>query len=220
MRALFHSQPWLEDNVLEALAMDARNTEAILAVADTRHRRADSRWLPILLQHLVSNGDYRRARMLWQGIGGGRTGGQLLYDADFIAAGTPSPFNWALTTSTLGLAERQKGKRLHVIFYGNDDGVLASELVLLPPGDYRLEMQIVGQPVHPEALSWTIRCDKSREPISSLAISDTAARGWTFQVPPNCPAQWLELSARSGEVAQQSEATITALKLLPVHPAA
>jgi hypothetical protein len=74
-------------------------------------------------------------------------------------------------------------------------------------------MQIVGQPVHPEALSWSIRCDKSQESISSIAIADAASRGWTFQVPTNCPAQWLELSGRSGDIAQQSEVTITGFKL-------
>jgi len=40
-----------------------------------------------------------------------------------------------------------------------------------------------------------------------------ASRGWTFQVPEDCPAQWLELSGRSGDIAQQSDVTITGLTL-------
>ena len=64
----------------------------------------------------------------------------------------PPPFNWALTTSGVGLAERQPGGRLHAIFYGNVDGVLASQLVAMPAGTYRVGMQLVGTPVHAETL--------------------------------------------------------------------
>jgi hypothetical protein len=114
----------------------------------------------------------------------------------------------------VGLAERQPEKRLHVIFYGNQDGVLASELLLLPAGAYRLQMQLVGAPVHPELLRWSVRCDKSDEPIKSVSIVEAENRGWSFEVPANCPAQWLELSGSSGDIAQGSEATIAALSLI------
>ena len=212
MRALFRSQVWLENDVLSVLARDPANTDAILAAADPNHRQPDSPWLATLLRSLVANGDYQRAHALWSSIGGARGGG-LIYDAGFSSPDPPPPFNWSFATATVGLAERQPGNRLHTIFYGNDDGVLASELVLLPPGTYRLEMQIVGQPVHPEALSWSIRCDKAQYPVATIAIGDAARSGWTFQVPADCPAQWLELVARSGDIAQQSEVTITGLKL-------
>jgi hypothetical protein len=119
-----------------------------------------------------------------------------------------------LTSSTLGLAERESGNRLHVIFYGNDDGVLASELVTLPAGAYRQQMQLAGGSVHPEALRWSIRCDKSTEPFASIGIDQAAKQAWSFQAPANCPAQWLELSGRSGDVAQQSEVTITGFRLM------
>jgi hypothetical protein len=74
-------------------------------------------------------------------------------------------------------------------------------------------MQAVGVSVHPEALHWSLRCDKASEPFASIGIEEAASRGWTFEVPANCPAQWLELSGRSGDIAQQSEATIAALRL-------
>jgi hypothetical protein len=53
-----------------------------------------------------------------------------------------------------------------------------------------------------------VRCDKSSEPLASVGVREAAARGWAFQVPNNCPAQWIELSGRSGDIAQQSDATI------------
>jgi hypothetical protein len=212
MRALFRSQEGFEDQVLSVLARDAANADAVLALADGAHRSPTSPWLATLLQSLVTSGDYARARAIWAAIGGGKNG-DLLFDSGFSSPGPPPPFNWSFASSTIGLAERQPGKRLHVIFYGNDDGVLASELLTLAPGAYRLQMQLVGAPVHPETLRWSIRCDKAQEPIAMTGVTDAATRGWTFQVPANCPAQWLELSGRSGDIAQQSEVTITGLGL-------
>jgi hypothetical protein len=77
-------------------------------------------------------------------------------------------------------------------------------------------MRVAGSPAHPELLSWSVRCDQSHEPISTIGISDAATRGWTFQVPPGCRAQWLELSGRSADVSQQSDVTIGGLNLVRV----
>jgi hypothetical protein len=213
MRALFSSQQGQENSVLSVLAEDPANTDAIITIADQNHRQPDSPWLVTLLRSLVASGDYQRAHALWSSIGGGSAAIGLIYDPGFSSPGPPPPFNWSFATATIGIAERQPGNRLHAIFYGNDDGVLASELALLPPGTYHVEMQLVGQAVHPEALRWSMRCDKAQEPIASIAIADAVRNGWTFQVPANCSAQWLELSGRSGDIAQQSEVTITGLKL-------
>lgn len=213
MRAFFRTEQSIEDGVLTSLAQDPRNADAILALADAKHRKPDSVWLPGLLRGLIAKGDYAKARMIWSSVGRAQPNSDLLYDPEFSAPAAPPPFNWKLESSTVGLAERQPGKRLHVLFYGNRDGILASELVLLAPGTYRLQMQLVGSPVHPELLSWSVRCDKSREPVSTVGISEARARGWTFEVPGNCPAQWIALSGRSADVAQQADATIGGLSL-------
>jgi hypothetical protein len=214
IRALFRSHSGIEEGVLTQLALDSRNTDAILALADAHHKNPGAPWLSPLLSSLVVAGDYRRARQIWNDIGrAGLQPGQLLYDSDFSSAGPPPPFNWKLVSSVVGLAERQPGKRLHVIFYGNQDGVLASQLLLLPAGKYRLQMQLVGAPVHAEALRWSLRCDKSSEPSESTGLDEAGRRGWAFDVPAGCRAQWLELSGRSGDIAQQSEVTIAGLRL-------
>jgi hypothetical protein len=213
IRSLFRSQPELEDGVLNALARNPGNADAILAISGPAHRRPDSAWLATLLNSLVTAGQYSRARAIWSAIAGARTGSALVYDADFTAPQAPPPFNWSLAGSTIGLAERQPGGGLHLIFYGNRDGVLASELVMLAPGTYRLDLQLVGAAVRPELLRWSIRCDRSSEPISTAALDTVARRGWTFAIPANCPAQWLELSGRSGDIAQQSDATFARLRL-------
>ena len=218
MRALFRSQQGLQDQVLAVLAHDGRNADAVLALADPAHRKPDSPWLPTLLQSLVANGDYGRARAIWSSVGGGHADGQPVYDTSFSSPQAPPPFNWALTSSTVGLAERQPGRRLHAIFYGNEDGVLASQLVLLAPGTYRLQMQVVGAPVHAEALRWSVRCDGSQDPVATVSVDQAAMHGMTFEIPANCPAQWLELSGRSGDIAQQSDVMITGLSVTRAGP--
>ena len=213
IRELFRTQEDLEDSVLAALARESANTDAILAIADARHRKPDSVWLPMLLDSLVASGDYGRAKAIWTSIGGGHAGNSLIYDSDFSSADAPAPFNWTLASSTVGLAERQSDNRLHVIFYGSEDGALATQLVLLSPGAYNLKAQIVGAPTHAEALQWTLRCDKARDPIATITADQAAKHGWNFLVPANCPAQWLQLSGRSGDVTQQSDVTFAPLTL-------
>lgn len=217
IRALFRSQAGLEGGVLAALAQDPRNADAVLALADAGHRSPDSQWIHVLLSTLVASGDYVRAHSIWESVGGAQPNGNLVFDSTFSDATPPPPFNWSFASSTVGLGERQPGQRLHVIFYGNQDGVLASELLLLPPGGYRLQMQL-GAEAHPELLHWSIRCDKSPDPVSSVRIDQAARGGWSFQVPAGCPAQWLELSGRSGDISQQAEATITGFNLTPAGP--
>jgi hypothetical protein len=216
IRALFRLQPGLEDAVLSALARDPRNADAIMAISGPARPPPGNAWLATLLNSLVTAGQYSRARAIWSAVADERMGSALIYDADFTSPQAPPPFNWSLTSSTVGLAERQPGSRLHLIFYGNRDGVLASELVMLAPGTYHLDLQLVGTPVRPELMVWSIRCDRKSEPLSNASLETVAKRGWTFAIPGNCPAQWLELSGRSGDIAQQADATLVGLRLQQV----
>jgi hypothetical protein len=46
-----------------------------------------------------------------------------------------------------------------------------------------------------------------------VTLDAAAARGWRFEVPSGCPAQWLKLSGVSSDMPQQSDVSIAALKL-------
>jgi hypothetical protein len=102
---------------------------------------------------------------------------------------------------------------LHVLFYGQEDGILATQLLLLKPGPHRLTMQLIGDPERARSLNWSIWCDKAPAPIASVTLDAAAAQGWRFNVPAACPAQWLKLSGASGDISQQVDETIGALKL-------
>jgi len=167
----------------------------------------------VLVQTLINAGDYPKAHAVWERLARAPAArGELVHDADFRDASAPPTFNWQLTSSTVGLAERQRG-RLHVLFYGNEDGTLASQLLLLSPGAYRMSMRLLGDPVRAHALIWSVWCDKAAQPLASVTLDTAATRGWQFAVPAGCSAQWLKLSGVSADVAQQVDLSISDLRL-------
>jgi len=212
LRKLFRNNPELEDVTLASLASNAATAPAVLALADPRENPVGSRWLAALLDTLTGAGQYDKAREIWARASGAPSG-ELIHDAGFTDKVAPPPFNWSLTSSSVGLAERQPGGRLHVVFYGQEDGILAAQLLLLQPGTYRLSMQLLGDPVRAKTLSWSIWCDKAAAPVASATLDSAALRGWTFTVPAGCAAQWLKLSGSSTDISQQVDVTVGALKL-------
>jgi hypothetical protein len=212
LRNLFRAHVELAGPTLTGLAADAASAPAVLALADPRQKAADAPWLSPLLNSLTKAGQYGRAQTIWARLSGA-SAGAYLHDASFSDKRSPPPFNWALTSSAVGLAERQPGGRLHIIFYGQEDGILADQLLLLQPGQYRLSMQLMGDVSRARLLNWSVWCDKVAEPIASVRLDTVATVGWQFRVPSGCPAQWIRLSGAAAELPQQVDATISGLKL-------
>lgn len=214
LQSLFRSDPQLEEAALTTLASDAANADLILELANSSDRRP--LWADRLLETLVTAGQYDRAHSIWARLAHiAPSSEQLIFDPGFKGSDAPPPFNWTLTASTVGLAERQPGGRLHVIFYGQEDGVLASQLLVLAPGRYRLAMSFTGDLRHAESLSWAVTCAAASTTLASLGLSDSrlASRGIVFEVPANCPAQQLQLVANAPELPQQAEITVSGLNL-------
>ena len=87
LRALFRANPDLQEASLEALATDAANAPAILALADPAHRNAHSPWLQPLLAALVAKGQFVEAKRIWTSVAAAALRpGQLLFDASFAGA--------------------------------------------------------------------------------------------------------------------------------------
>jgi hypothetical protein len=214
---VLQSEPGLQEEVLNLLAQNPSNADAVLALAPRQAGEASRPGVTSLLGSLVGAGEYARARQIWLSFAPkGANTSELIYDAGFATALPPPPFNWSFASSNVGLGERQPGGRLHVLFYGNQDGPLARELLTLAPGTYHLSMRLASAPLHGEVFRWSISCPKAAEPIATVSAEQAAAQGLTFTVPPNCGGQWLELSGRSADVSQQAELTITNLNLVRV----
>ncbi len=215
MRAMFRANPAIEDAALWQLAGNSENASALLAVASPRQRQPDSPWLSRLLETLVRERSYSKARALWASASGIHPGSEpLLFDSGFSTPKPPPPFNWVLTSSTVGLAERQPGGRLHAIFYGQEDGVLARQLLVLKPGSYRISMRLLSDPNDARALKWAVTCVGASAPLASATLDAVASRGLTLEVPAGCPAQAIELSGVSSDLPRQADVTISDLRLV------
>ncbi|GAA3890144.1 hypothetical protein GCM10022276_06500 [Sphingomonas limnosediminicola] len=218
LREMFRADANIEDASLTKLASNVANADTVLALADWDHVAAGSTWVPILVNSLVTAGQYDRARALWaRQWKVPLTASTTIFDADFTESKAATPFNWELVSSTVGLAERQPGGRMHVIFYGQEDGMLARQLLVLRPGNYRLTIRVSGDPARTKSLHWSVRCDKKDAPLGAIGLDAISARGLTFTVPADCPAQWVELGGTSGDISHQVDATIEGVKLEAVN---
>lgn len=214
VRAAFHANPQLAAATLTALASNPAQTDVVLALAEGRQRDPHAPWIPALLSSLVEAGEFEKARAVWRDVSHVSPHDKsLIFDPGFLRADPPPPFNWALTSSTVGLAERRPGGGLHVIYYGQEDGRLASQLLVLPSGTYRLTMRASGDLSAAQALQWRLVCAKSQAEIARAPFTAVANRGWAFTVVGACGAQQLELFGTSSDMPRQVDVTIRQVNL-------
>jgi len=215
LRSMFAQGYGLADATLVQLSRDPAGADAVLALAGPPPSGARSEWLPTLLNTLVGDRQYVRSRHVWASRYAIPDSGRLLFDPDFRLPGPPPPFNWWLASTTAGLAERQRGGGLHVISYGQEEGALVGQLLLLKPGTYRLVAGLAGETPEGAALQWRLTCAPTNAVLASAAIAQSAA-GWTFVVPGDCAAQRLELFGIVSEIPQQSDVRISRVDLRQV----
>lgn len=216
LRDLFRSDPMLEQAVLASLASDWRNAGLIMGLWDRRPGGQAPEWAAPLLKSLVDARQYATAYNIWATLAAMQPQSEpLIFDPEFRGSSAPAPFNWTLTSSSMGLAEREAQGRLHVIFYGREDGVLASQLLLLRPGPYQLAMQVAGDVAHAGSLAWTLSCVGSNHPLTQLNLG-AAARSVSFTVPAGCPAQSLQLVGDAPDLPQPVDLTVSGFSLRKV----
>jgi hypothetical protein len=224
MLPLLRAQPVLHEAVLENLVGSGADEAVVLNVAGPAARSGGTEpWKAALLSRLVSRDQLEQAWDLWKRFAGvsGDAAGKGLYDSDFAGRPGSPPFNWDLSSSGPGVAERSRGHALQVDYYGRDNGNLASQLLMLRPGRYRLSFRATGDASgEGSRLVWTIVCNKGDASLLRLPIggvtSDNKGFAGVFTVPANgCPAQWLRLVGISGDVESAQSATISGLSIEP-----
>jgi hypothetical protein len=208
LRAFFAKSPRVEAGILSILAVDAANADLVLSLA--RGRPAEPDWRPQLLASLASSGQYARGRALWTQFYRLRQPPSL-FNPSFAETAASPPFNWSFAQTTEGVAEPDGKGGLDVLYYGRSNAVLASQLLVLEPGRYRLMAETSASDGE-VGVSWTARCADSPQPLLSLRLRPGATAG-EFSVPPNCQAQWLELQGIAGEPPRVSELTVRGLRL-------
>lgn len=220
MDAILRSNPELAEGILNNLAANPANADLLLNIAASIPPRAVGPapgWKARLVNELVQDGEYTRARQVWAKLAGGTADASAgIYDPRFQGSPAPPPFNWTLATQG-AVIEPQAGG-LHILYFGRDDLTLASQLLVLRPGRYGLQLKVSGQVADPQTLRWKISCASAK----NIILDQPLGRGRleaAFSVPSKeCGAQQFELVARAVESARSSDFLVSDLKLEVAGP--
>ena len=217
VRQILQSYPELETPLLAKLSWDPKNADLILALASKKRSLGPAPdWQRLMLTTLVNNGQYEKAHAIWRQLAGipNLRGG--FYDPGFSDASAPAPFNWQLAQGAGGVAERSSGG-LQVLYFGRDDAELASQVLLLPAGRYRLVMNLSGDISGNSGLKWKVTCLPENRDIFTLAIGKPGPAGGEFAVPGDCKAQRATLAAQAPELPDSVDFRLSGLQLIRIR---
>jgi hypothetical protein len=218
-RAL-RSDPMLAGRVLTHLASTGAEPELVTSLAATVPVPVNGErpWQDAMVASLVSAGEIDRAATIWSRLPGVRRNEGLVYDPRFEGWPGPPPFNWKLTHEKAGVAERGQAGGLQVEFYGREPASLASQLIRLPPGSYRLAARVEGDASGERArLAWRVVCGGGNAELVSVALRNVtyAPRvvGADFTVPGGCGVQTLRLDGVASEFPEAQSVTVTEIAI-------
>jgi len=224
LQRTLRADPRLLNQVLQHLAANGSRPELVLRLAGsplvpvTDLDPAD--WRQTLLGAMVARGDVTRAYRLWTSFSGMKPGAAVpgVYDGDFSGSPGLPPFNWNFASSEMGAAERDRKGGLQVEYYGRTAGDLATQLVVLAPGRYRISFHAEGDLSSPQhRLLWRMQCLGSNTMLFEFPLADITYAGRTlagdFSVPGRCPAQWLKLVGAPTEFPKIENVLIRNLKI-------
>lgn len=208
--AMLSSDPPWREVLVTQLAKQPANREmmvaALAALRRTRHPAIDAETAG-LLRAEIESGDYVHAFDDWRALApsareASRT---ALNNGRFRSQGGGSPFDWTIpadATGILSLGEGEDGAGLRAVPVDRSPAsALVSELLVLPPGAYRLSGRVSipgASTVQSDGFDWSLRCAESGQVIGHAGAAP-AGEGWTafaeiFTVPVDgCQGQWLEL---------------------------
>ena len=223
LERVLRSNPEIRGAILYQLATTGADPNLVFGLAGKQAAMppgADPEpWQVKILEALVNRGEIQRAHALWTRLLPAPVpAGEALYDPDFKGLAGPPPFNWLLTSNNAGIAERGKSGSLEVEYYGRLPAKLASQLLVLTPGRYRLSFRATGDaPASDESLAWTLSCVPGGQTIATLPIGKTSYAGTPmrgdFTVPPGCAAQRLDLAGKPTEFPAITSLSLSQLRL-------
>jgi hypothetical protein len=141
-----------------------------------------------------------------------------LFDPEFNGLGGAAPFGWNVGDSRIGVAEVRDGA-LEVYYYGRREGELASQLLLLEPGNYALTIGERSPGARQTAgLSWQVSCAERRQPLYRSVLVGTAGVSAPdpvrFAIPSDgCRAQYLRLMAVPADVVRRQSVAIEFVRI-------
>lgn len=224
LRNVLRSDPAMRELVLEHLASNNADPNLIFRIAaDGGGSRSwtEARWPSMLLTSLVEKKRIDQAYSYWARLANPDPSAtqSRVYDGAFRGLPGPSPFNWSLSATGAGVAERVDTPALQVDYYGREATELASQLLRLSSGQYRLSFGAEGQ-ADGEAsrLAWRIECLGSKAVLADIPLSKVThqrkAIAGSFRVPSSeCAAQWLRLVGVPAEFPKAQSAALSNLQI-------
>ena len=212
IRSLVSENPSLRDDILLALAANAENADFIQSLAVPG---SSNEWQPVLLRSLVDIGQFGRAYALWAKINHVDPEYRALLADPTVKLTLPPPFGWTLTTNASGVAESAEEGGIHVIAYGRDVFIPASQTLVLAPGDYALSFNWSSADGDASSVSWRVSCLPAGRAIADIPLGTPRAAGprARITVPSGCPAQRLDLVSIAAEVPRTVDLTLFAINL-------
>ncbi|WP_404371424.1 hypothetical protein AB5I39_03930 [Sphingomonas sp. MMS24-J45] len=179
------------------------------------------------LAQMIRQRDYERAYLAWiqwlpdasqKAVG-------RVFDGAFTGAAALPPFAWELADGAGGTTSMTAGAGLTVDYSGSDGSILAKQMLLLPPGRYRIVTQAKFDPVSNEngaaPLIWAVTCASGGTALNELPVplDGTARRvsGTPFAVAAGCEAQTLSLKVNSADFAKHLSGAIRSVAIEAVQ---
>jgi hypothetical protein len=161
--------------------------------------------LSAVIDRFVQAGHYLDAYVLWHAYAPSDPSAQAnVRDGAFNGLDAARPFVWTLAqgveTAAGPTLEHAVNQGLHVRYDGvSNPGPLASQLLVLRPGSYRLTGRVfTAVPLPATNLSWIVACAADGRRLASTS-DNPLSQGWSefavaVEVPQDgCEGQWLRL---------------------------
>lgn len=179
--------------------------DVVLAMRD-RRTVTEGHIDQMLVGELVSQRSFAEARRVYDAFHARPAHPTLVADPDFSRPAELFPFGWELVERGEAGATRSRADGRPALAYQSlpgGGGEVAVQLLMLPPGDYRLRAR-TAQPAADRLATpfWTLTCGQEGGPQIAL-LDQPSAKGAVAEgnvvVPADCPAQWLVLHLRGAD---------------------
>ncbi len=229
--------PWRHEFLIR-LATDPRGAHLEAAIleglAGSRMAPTEDETSAYLNQRVMKDHAYQSAYLAWLRFlpRSALAKTSLVYDGSFEGLPGARPFNWAFGSGIGGEARIRPaplgapGGALDVDYDGYSNPALATQLLVLPPGAYRLTGLAHTTEVAANTMAWTVRCAEGPSLTPNPTPTPAAPGGWrafdvTFTVPASgCEGQWLTLTPRPGGHERALEVWYRSLAIRPADATA
>jgi hypothetical protein len=187
--------------------------DAASGIAAVLLRMRDRRWITetgidgTLTAELISEELFAQARAIQDAFHPVLRSASLVRDPSFADPRANYPFGWALgQKGEIGADRSRTTAGRTALSYQSlpgGTGQVASQLLILSPGDYRLAVRTATAPADATALPyWTVTCagdDSAQIALLDQPAGRDAQAVADFTVGPDCAAQWLALTVRESD---------------------